>query len=109
MSPTKRPRKRKGWEPPEFVWSNRGPIPVEYTDDIRYDQGNRLAGVAMLYERKIAVDASLPQHEVEAVLAHEALHIWAHDSGFDDLFKNLEEPFVQSLSSFMVSYFRHLR
>lgn len=103
------PRKRKGWEPPEFAWTIRGPVPVEYTDDIRDEQNQRLAGCAQLYERKIVVDAGLPRSEVEVVLMHEALHLWAHDSGFDDLFRSLEEPFIQSLASFIIGYQKFTR
>lgn len=110
MSAKKKARRRRDeWEPPEFAWTIRGPIPVEYTDDIRDSEGQRLAGCAHLYDRKITVDTGLPREEVEAVLVHEALHTWAHDSGFDDLFRSLEEPFVQSLASFIVSYQKFTR
>lgn len=102
--PKPRARKTKDWEPPEFAWSLRGPVPIEYTEDVRDDQGNRLAGCAHIYGRKIVVDASLPREEIEAVLMHEALHLWAHDSGFDIMFESLEEPFIQSMASFVVSY-----
>lgn len=92
---------RRAWEPPLFEWTQLGPVPIELSDHIE-DDGQRLAGVAMTYERRITVDSGLEDQALRVVTWHELLHLWLHDAGVG-VPGELEEVIVQALASALVA------
>lgn len=71
---------KSAWEPPLFAWTQLGPIPVELTEKLEHD-GERLAGVALPYGRKIILDSGLEDQATRVIFAHEWVHMVLHDAG----------------------------
>lgn len=93
--------RKRAWEPPAFEWTQLGPIPVELSDRIE-DEGQRLAGLASLYERRITLDSGLDDQALRVVAMHELLHVFLHDAGVT-LGNDIEEVVVQALASALVA------
>jgi hypothetical protein len=74
-------RRRKGWEPPLFEWSQLGPIPVEVKPALRNTDGAEADGLADVYGRKIELNADTPELAARIALVHEWLHVVFWDAG----------------------------
>jgi hypothetical protein len=95
-------RRRKGWEPPLFEWSQLGPIPVHLVpeDDPALDEGKSW-GMADLAERVIYLDSSLPSQQMRVVLHHEWMHFVIQDAGLGEAAS--EETVVQTIATALVA------
>ncbi len=96
--------KRK-WEPPEFEWSQLGPIPVDMADGIKDENGDALDGFAMRKARRIVLDSNLaPGLDTRLALTHEWLHVALYDLGWaHHLTEKEEELLVNGLSVALVA------
>lgn len=95
------PRKRS-WEPPEFEWTQLGPVPVEMAENIE-DEGKRLAGQAEPYGRRITLDSELPEMAMRVVHFHEWIHIVLYDAGIHGLPEEYEEAVVHAMATALVA------
>jgi hypothetical protein len=92
---------RRAWEPPLFEWTQLGPVPVELAETLEHN-GERLAGFAMVYQRRVVLDSALADQAMRVVYLHEMLHLWLHDAGVV-LPEATEEVICTALASALVA------
>ena len=66
---------------PDVMWSQLGPIPVQYTTPVKGNKGEALRGSYDHDTRTIEVDSTMaPLMQLQCVY-HEAVHAWLLDAG----------------------------
>jgi len=93
---------RRAWEPPLFEWTQLGPVPIELSDAVTDDTGNKLAGCALIYDRRVILDSGLEDRAMRVVHYHEMVHLWLHDAGVV-IPEGLEEVVCTALASALVA------